>query len=89
MLTTMIAVWVVVTVILVALSIHRSIFVMREEDTIFLSKGERSTSDEYSKIFQQLKRLEFVLKIFSFSSGGLALLIAVLWLYQRLSHGIS
>jgi hypothetical protein len=84
MLTTMIAIWVVITVILVALSIHRSIFVMREEDTIFLSKGERSTADEYATIFQRLKRLELVLKIFSFSSGGLMLLIATLWLYQRL-----
>jgi hypothetical protein len=84
MLTTMIAIWVVVTVILVALSIHRSIFIMREEDTIFLSKGERSTADEYATIFQRLKRLEFVLKIFSFSSGGLMLLIAAVWLYQRL-----
>ena len=84
MLTTMIAIWVVITVILVALSIHRSIFVMREEDTIFLTKGERSTADGYATIFQRLKRLEFVLKIFSFSSGGLMLLIALLWLYQRL-----
>lgn len=84
MLTTMIAIWVVITVILVALSIHRSIFVMREEDTIFLTKGERSTAEEYATIFQRLKRLEFVLKIFSFSSGALVLLIAVLWLYQKL-----
>jgi len=84
MLTTMIAIWVVVTVILVALSIHRSIFIMREEDTIFLSQGERSTADEYATIFQRLKRLEFVLKILSFSSGGLTLLIAAVWLYQRL-----
>ena len=80
----MIVIWVVVTVILVALSIHRSIFIMREEDTIFLSRGERSTADEYATIFQRLKRLEFVLKIFSFSSGALMLLIAALWLYQRL-----
>ena len=84
MLTTMIAIWVVITVILVALSIHRSIFVMREEDTIFLTKGERSTAEEYATIFQRLKRLEFVLKMVSFSSGALVLLIAVLWLYQRL-----
>ena len=84
MLTAMIAIWVVVTVILVALSVHRSIFVMREQDTIFLSKEERSTSEEYAKIFQRLKRLEFVLKVFSFSSGGLMLLIAALWVYQRL-----
>jgi hypothetical protein len=84
MLTTTIAIWVGVTVILIALSIHRSIFVMREEDTIFLSKAERSTSDKYTKIFQQLRRLELVLKIFSFSSGALMLLIAAMWLYQRL-----
>jgi len=81
MLTTMIAAWMVVTVILVALSIRRSIFVMREEDTIFLSKIERSRSGEYATVFQQLKRLEFVLKIFSSSSGGLMLLIAALWVY--------
>lgn len=84
MLTTMMAVWVGITVILVALSIHRSIFVMREQDTIFLSKGERSTSDEYADIFKRLKRLEFVLKVFSFSSGGLILVIAALWIHQRL-----
>ena len=82
--TTTIAIWVVVTVILVALSIHRSIFVMCEEDTIFLSKGDRSTSEEYANIFRRLKRLEFVLKIFSFSSGVLMVSIGALWLYQRL-----
>lgn len=78
MLTTMIAIWAVVTVILVALSIHRSIFVMREEDIIFLSKGERSTKGEYEAIFQQLKRLESVLKLLSFASGTLRVLIAAL-----------
>lgn len=84
MLTITVAIWVVVTVILVALSIHRSIFVMREEDTIFLSKAERSTSDQYASVFQRLRRLEVILKIFSFSSGALMLLIAVVWLYQQL-----
>ena len=37
MLPTIIGIWAVVTVILIALSVHRSIFVMREEDTIFVS----------------------------------------------------
>ena len=84
MLTMIIVLWVVVTVVLIALSIRRSIFVMREEDTIFLSKGERSTSEEYADISQRLRRLEFSLKVFSFSFGGLMLLIAALWLYQKL-----
>ena len=85
MLTTMIAIWVVITVILVLrFPFTVPFFVMREEDTIFLTKGERSTAEEYATIFQRLKRLEFVLKIFSFSSGALVLLIAVLWLYQKL-----
>lgn len=84
MLTITVAIWVVVTVILVALSIHRSIFVMREEDTIFLSKAEGPTSDQYARVFQRLRRLELILKIFSFSSGALTLLIAVIWLYQQL-----
>jgi hypothetical protein len=84
MLTTMIGIWGVVTIILIALSIHRSIFVIREEDTIFVSRAESSTSGEYARVFQELKRLELLLKIFSFSSGGLMLLTAALWLYQRL-----
>ena len=39
MLTTMIAIWVVVTVILVALSIHRSIFVMLRKTRFSSQKG--------------------------------------------------
>ena len=64
MLTAMIAIWVVVTVILVALSVHRSIFVMREQDTIFLSKGERSTSEEYTKSFNGLSGSNLFLRSF-------------------------
>jgi hypothetical protein len=84
MLHAIVAIWAVVTVILIALSIHRSIFIMREEDTIFVSEAERSTKSEYAKTIQRLKRLEFVLKIFSFASGALTLLVALLWLYERL-----
>jgi len=84
MLPTMIGFWVVISVILTALSIHRSIFITREEDTIFVSPAERGTKNQYERIVQRLRRLESVLKIFSFASGALALLIAVIWVYQRL-----
>jgi hypothetical protein len=86
MLPTIIGIWAVVTVILIALSVHRSIFVMREEDTIFVSGGEHGKKSEYEMTVLRLKRLESVLKTFSFASGTLALLIAVLWIYERL-HG--
>jgi hypothetical protein len=64
MLPTVIAIWAVVTVTLIALSVHRSIFVMREEDTIFVAEGERSTKKDYATIVQRLRRLESVLKSF-------------------------
>ncbi|HXX43341.1 MAG TPA: hypothetical protein VEJ38_01335 [Candidatus Acidoferrales bacterium] len=80
----MIAIWAVVTLVLIALSIHRSIFVMREEDTIFVSPAEGATKEHYATTMQRLKRLETVLKIFSFASGILTVLIAALWLYQKL-----
>jgi len=86
MLPTLVAIWAVVTVILIALSIHRSIFVTREEDTIFVSEGDRSTKDEYATIMKRLKRLETVLKVFSFASGSLTLLVAAVWLYEKLYH---
>jgi hypothetical protein len=84
MLSTTIAAWVVVTVGLIALSIHRSIFVTHEEDTIFISAGERATSNSYTAVIARLKRLEFILKIFSYASGALTILVAVMWIYQRL-----
>jgi hypothetical protein len=84
MLPATIAIWAVVTVILIALSIHRSIFIMREEDTIFVSEAGRSTKIEYATVIQRLRRLESVLKIFSFASGVLTLLVAAMWLYERL-----
>jgi ACT domain-containing protein len=84
MLATLSIIWVVVTVILVLLSIHRSILVMREEDTIFLSEAEASMRAQYAEVLSRLRRLELVLKIFTFASGGLMLLIAALWAYQGL-----
>jgi len=84
MLPAMLGVWAMVTVALIALSIHRSIFIMREQDTLFVSKGEHEKKTEYATIVQQLKRLESVLKIFSFASGALTLLVAAVWLYEKL-----
>jgi len=86
MLPTLVAIWAVVTVILIALSIHRSIFVTREQDTIFASAGERATKEEYDKVIQQLRRLETVLKIFSYAAGILTVLVAGLWFYEKLYH---
>lgn len=84
MLPATIAIWIVVTVILIALSIHRSIFVTREQDIIFVSEAERTTKNEYAGIVARLRRLEVVLKIFSYASGVLTILVAALWLYERL-----
>ena len=84
MLTTLLAIWVVITVILIALSIHRSILVMREQDTVILSESETASAGQNAKILQQLKRLEFVLTTFSFSSGILMLFVVALWVYQQL-----
>jgi len=86
MLTAMTAVWAVVTVVLIALSIHRSIFIMREEDTLFVSEAERATKAEYATTVQRLRRLERVLKIFSFAAGILTIAVAALWLYGKLYH---
>ena len=82
MLATLVWTWAGVTVILVLLSIHRSILVMREEDTIFLSEGETRTAAHYANVLNRLKRTELVLKIFTFASGGLMVLIGALWFVQ-------
>ena len=84
MLSAMTGVWAVVTVVLIALSIHRSIFIMREQDTLFVSEAERATKATYTATMQKLQRLEKVLKIFSFAAGILTVLVAALWLYGKL-----
>lgn len=84
MLVALVWIWAVVTVVLVLLSIHRSILVMREEDTIFLSEGETRTAAHYERILNRLKRTESTLKIFTFASGGLMVLIALLWSVEEL-----
>jgi hypothetical protein len=82
MLVTLIWIWAVVTVILVMVSIHRSILVMREEDTIFLSEGETRTAAHYADVLNKLKQTESVLKVFTFASGGLLVLIVMVWFFQ-------
>lgn len=84
MLATLFWIWVGITVVLVLLSIHRSILVMREEDTIFLSEGETRTAAHYAEVLNRLKRTELVLKIFTFASGALMVVIFIMWVYQGL-----
>jgi len=84
MLPTVIAIWAVVTVTLIVLSVHRSIFVMREEDTLFVSPAEAGTKSNYAAIVQRMKHLESVLKVFSFASGAFSMLVAAMWLYEKL-----
>lgn len=84
MLLTMATIWAVVTVVLIALSIHRSIFIMREQDTLFVSEAERGTKAEYATTIERLRRLEGVLKFFSFAAGILSVVVAAVWLYGKL-----
>lgn len=84
MLPTMIGIWGAVTVVLIALSVHRSIFVMREEDTLFVSAAERGTKSRYEHVVQRLRYLESILKVFSLASGALTVLVFAVWIYERL-----
>jgi hypothetical protein len=56
---------------------------MREEDTIFLSEGETRTAAHYADVLNRLKRTETVLKVVTFASGALMVLISILWAVQN------
>lgn len=86
MLPMAIAIWSVITITLIALSIYRAISVTHEEDTLFVSPAEAATKSQYASIVQRMKHLEVVLKIFSFTSGALTVLVAAIWLYEKLYH---
>ena len=75
------SVWGLVTVALVALLLYRSFLESREDDQIFISKGENHMAAEQRVIIGKVTRLGGPIKALSIASGVLLVVCVGVWLW--------
>jgi uncharacterized membrane-anchored protein YhcB (DUF1043 family) len=80
------AVWGVVTGVLVILLIYRSTLTMQEDDQLFLGESESHMEKEQIEIMAKVNKITPLVKWMGAASGLLLLVIAGLAVYQGLQQ---
>jgi len=75
--------WGVVTALLIALLIYRSLISMKEDDQLFLDSARSNLEEEQKQVRQRLARLAPYAKILGATSGVLLVTTAGLWIYNQ------
>jgi hypothetical protein len=78
-------VWGLITAALIALLTYRSFLESREDDQIFIGKGEEHIAAEQRDIIARVTRLGRPIKALSIASGGLLLVCVGAWLWNGLA----
>jgi len=78
-------VWGLFTAALIALITYRSFLESREDDQIFIAKGEDHLAAEQRDIIAKVTRLGGPIKTLSFISGGLLAACAGVWIWDGLA----
>jgi beta-lactamase regulating signal transducer with metallopeptidase domain len=81
-----VAVWGVVTAVLVILLIYRSTLTMQEDDQLFLGESESHMEKEQIEIMAKVNKITPLVKWMGAASGVLLLVIAGLAVYQGLQN---
>jgi hypothetical protein len=80
------AVWGVLTAVLIILLIYRSTLTMQEDDQLFLGESESHMEKEQIEIMAKVNKITPVVKWMGAMSGVLLLVIAGLAVYQGLQQ---
>ncbi|HUI79586.1 MAG TPA: hypothetical protein VLY24_16790 [Bryobacteraceae bacterium] len=75
--------WGVVTALLVALLIYRSLISMKEDDQLFLNPAASNLEKEQEQVRTRLARLTPYTKILGATSGVLLMATAGMWVYAQ------
>ena len=81
----MLAVWGVLTAILVILLIYRSTLTMREDDQLFLDASESHMEKEQIELLAKVNKLSPYVKVLGTASGVMILVIAGMAVYQQMT----
>jgi hypothetical protein len=82
LLGTMLAVWGILTLLWVVLLGYRAVLVSREEDQMFLVKGEAGQAADQRVLVSKLVRLSKPIWILGILSVAMILVIICMWLWQ-------
>ena len=77
--------WIVLLVLWLALLGYRAMLATREEDVLFLTKGEEHAAEDQHALSGKLDRLTKPLWAFGISVGVLLLTIVGLWLWRGMN----
>ena len=80
------AVWGVITAVLIILLIYRSTLTMQEDDQLFLGESESHMEKEQIEIMAKVNKINPFVKWMGAASGVLLLVIAGLAVYQGLQQ---
>ena len=81
--TVTLVLWGVVTALLVALLIYRSLISMKEDDQLFLNSAASNLEKEQEQVRTRLARLTPYTRILGATSGLLLVATAGLWIYDQ------
>jgi hypothetical protein len=86
LMTILLAVWGVLTSLLVVLLIYRSTLTMHEDDQLFLDEAESHMQIEQTELLAKMNRIQPMVRLLGACSGILILVIAGLWLWAGLNQ---
>jgi len=81
----LVAVWAVITVVLIIVLIYRSTLSMHEDDQLFLDDSTSNLRAEQEQVIARMNKVKPWVRILGAASGLLILVIAGLALWQRMN----
>jgi hypothetical protein len=70
---------------LILLLIYKSTLTMRRDDQLFLDDASSHMHAEQTELLAKVNRLTIPMRVFSVGSGVFLLVLAAMWLYQKLN----
>jgi hypothetical protein len=85
MLTIVAVIFGVFAIGLILLLIYKSTLTMRRDDQLFLDDASSHMHDEQTELLAKVNRLNIPVRILSVGSAVFLLVLAAMWLYQKLN----
>ena len=80
------AVWGVITAVLIILLIYRSTLAMHEDDQLFLDDANSHMQEEQTELLTKVNKLTVPMRVFSIGSGVFLLAFLAMLIYQKLNE---